>query len=114
MNRAGQRHGHRGEWLWLALHDSGDDAGLAFAVEGHAAGEHFVEHAAEGEDVAARVGILAFELLGRHVLECPEHRASLGQRLTRLRFRRKPRHARGGILSCRLELREAEVEELRA
>ena len=37
---------------------------------------HLVEHAAEREDVAARVGLVALELLGRHVLERPEDRAA--------------------------------------
>ena len=42
------------------------------AVEGAAAGHHLVEHGAEREDVGARVGRPAFELLGRHVLERAE------------------------------------------
>ena len=46
-------------------------------------GRHLVEHGAEREDVGARVGLLALELLGRHVLERPEDRALLRQRSAR-------------------------------
>jgi hypothetical protein len=46
-----------------------------------AAGRHLVEHAAERPDVAARVGLLAFELLGRHVLERADDGALGGERL---------------------------------
>ena len=42
---------------------------------------HLVEHRAEREDVRARVGLLAFELLGRHVLQRAEDRALRGERL---------------------------------
>ena len=41
---------------------------------------HLVEHAPEREDVRPRVGLLALELLRRHVLERPEDRAFLRQR----------------------------------
>src|ERR1035437_501363 len=43
------------------------------------AGEHFVEHAAGAEQVAARVDLLALQLLRRHVLKRPLDLALLGQ-----------------------------------
>ena len=36
------------------------------------AGEHFVQERTEREDVAARVRLLAVQLLGRHVLQRPD------------------------------------------
>ena len=90
-------------------HDRRDERGLVRAREGLLAGRHLVQHGAEGEDVRARVGFLAFELLGRHVLERAEDRALLRQvglgrqgRLARLRLRRFHR------------LGQAEVEQLDA
>jgi hypothetical protein len=77
-----------------------------------APGEQFVEHAAERPDVAARVGLAALELLGRHVLERAEQRALGGEPCRRLRERRERRArapARGGHRAG-----ESEVHELRA
>ena len=67
------------------------------------------------EDVDARVGLAALELLGRHVLERAEHDPALGQRLAGLHLGRRTGCARdrpraGG----RERLGEAEVEELDA
>ena len=62
--------GHRldgGDRRWIGGHHGRDEARLAGAHETSAAGDHLVEHCAEGEDVGARVGLFAFELLGRHV-----------------------------------------------
>ncbi len=42
---------------------------VAFAGERGAAGQHFVEHGAERENIAAAVEVLAFNLLRGHVLE---------------------------------------------
>ena len=52
-----------------------DQARLALALERLLARQHLVEHRAEREDVRARVGLAAFELLRRHVLKRPEDRA---------------------------------------
>jgi hypothetical protein len=43
----------------------GADAGVAF--EGAAAGEHFIEHGAEGEDVGAGIELFGVHLFGGHV-----------------------------------------------
>ena len=50
--------------LRLAIHDRGDERGLTVAAEGSLAGEDFVEHAAEGKNIGARIGRLALQLLG--------------------------------------------------
>jgi hypothetical protein len=70
-----------GDWLRLARHDRADEARLALAHEGPLARRHLVQHAAESPDVGAMVGLLSLELLGRHVLERPEHRAFAGEGL---------------------------------
>ena len=49
-------------------------AGVA-PLNARAPGQHFVEHAAEREDVGAVVGLLALDLLRRHVVERAEDRA---------------------------------------
>src|SRR5688572_31654244 len=48
----------------------------AAALEGPGAGEHLVEHAAEREEVAARVDGPPLHLLGRHVLRRPRERSA--------------------------------------
>ena len=47
--------------------DRGKSVGNGFAVKRHLAGEHFVQHAAEGPDVRAAVRGFAAGLLGGHV-----------------------------------------------
>ena len=47
-------------------------------AEGTLAGEHFVEHTTEREDVAAGVGGFATHLLGRHVADSAEDPTSIG------------------------------------
>ncbi len=69
----GQRRRH-------VAHDRADQAGLRRAGERPPAGRHLVQHAAEGPQVAARVGVAAIELLGRHVLERSDDGAFGGQR----------------------------------
>ncbi len=57
----------------LLVENSGDDGGRIRTVEGPAASEHFVQHATEREQVAARIGFLALQLLRRHVLQRAHH-----------------------------------------
>ena len=51
----------------LALDDGAEDVGERLALEGRAAGEHLVEHAAERPDVGAAIHRLPARLLRRHV-----------------------------------------------
>ncbi len=53
----------------LEREDRRDQVRLRLGGEGARAGEHFVEHRAEGEQIGARIGFLASHLLGRHVRE---------------------------------------------
>jgi hypothetical protein len=71
----------------LVVEDRANQARLALAFEGPPAGEHLVEHSAEREDVGARVHHLAFQLLGRHVLQRPEDCPLQRQRRTDRRHR---------------------------
>ena len=64
----------------LALQYCRQHAGSGLALERALAGGHLVEHGAQSEDVAARVGFLAFHLLRRHVLKRSNDRALRGQR----------------------------------
>ena len=60
--------------------NGGGDADLAFAFEGALAHGHFVEDCAEGENVGAGVGLFAFDLFGRHVLDSADDAAGGGER----------------------------------
>ena len=59
-------------------HDRGDQARLTFSPERFSPRCHLVERRAEGEDVRPRIGLLRFELLGRHVRERAENRSFAG------------------------------------
>ena len=59
--------------------DGGDQAGAVLPFERLLARGHLIQQSAEGEDVGARIGRRAFELLGRHVLERSHDRPLLGQ-----------------------------------
>src|SRR6185503_7591781 len=72
---------HLRGWRWLLVHDRRDETRLALAIERAPARRHLVEHAAQRPDVAAGVGLLALELLRRHVLERADDRAFGGERL---------------------------------
>ena len=96
----------------LLFHDRRDERGLARARERLAPRDHLVEHGAEREDVRARVGFLALELLGRHVLEGPEDRAGL--REVRGAGHGRQRRQAGLLRHGRHRLGEAEVEQLHA
>jgi len=56
-----------------------DDRVGGVAGEWHPAGRHPVEHAAEAEQVAALIDLLAGRLLGSHVRWRADHGPSLGQ-----------------------------------
>ena len=75
----------------LRRHDRRDQRGVRRPGEGLPSRRHLVEDAAEGPDVRPRVGVLSFELLRRHVLECPEDRPFLGQALLRRQCRQARR-----------------------
>jgi hypothetical protein len=70
-----------------------------------AAGQHFVQHETEGEDVGAGVGGLALRLLRRHVGHGSHHRARHTER------RRSVGDVNSGII---VDQRQAEVEQLEA
>ena len=80
----------------LVLHDRGDQRGRRRALVGAPPGGHLVEHAAQCPQVAARVGLAALELLGRHVVAGADERA-LGRewRCDRRRLRHRPRPGTG-------------------
>jgi hypothetical protein len=93
----------------ILLEDRGHGLARRVRMEGPLPREHLVEDRAESEDVRARVGGPALDLLGRHVAESSHDDARLRPggrgRQTRLRPR----------FSFRLsELGEAEVEDLHA
>ncbi len=71
------------------------------AGEGPAAGEHLVDHGAEGEEIRAVIHLLALDLLRRHVADRahdrPRHRRAAGER---------------AVLASRGLLGEAEVQDL--
>ena len=61
----------------LALEHRGERVGHVLSGEGAPAGQHLVEHASEGPDVAALVRRPALRLLGRHVGRRAEHHPRL-------------------------------------
>lgn len=96
-----------GDGSGFFFEDGGSDAELTPAVEGAMAGEHFVEHGAEREDVAAAVEFLAFNLFGRHVLKSADDGAFLGDGI--LLGRGSGERGESGLGSAGLG--EAEVEK---
>ena len=74
-------------------------------VEGAAAGGGFVEDAAEGENVGARVGLLAADLFGRHVRRGSGYDSGVGEERLGQRV--------GLRLRTLEQFREAEVDDLR-
>jgi hypothetical protein len=100
--------GARGQWSGLAFEYRGDDAGRRVPRKRPFTGDHFVEHAAEGEDICPGISRRALQLLRRHVVQgaqqCPctgqwTQRGELGEPCT-------------GDLNPRF--REAEIEQLRS
>jgi hypothetical protein len=89
----------------LALEDRRNHARRGLPVERAPAREHLVQHAPEAEDVAARVGVFAVQLLRRHVL----------QRAENLSFGRQSRRQRGVDIRQRAARRgQSEIEQLDA
>ena len=80
-----------------------DERGLARSRERALAGDHLVQHRAEGEDVGAGIDVVALQLLGRHVGQRAENLPVEGER----RGRRLLGDAAG-------HLGQAEVEQLGA
>ena len=89
----------------LLRQDRGDRVGRRVAAERPLPRQHLVEDRPEREDVRARVGGPAADLLGRHVAHRPEHDAGLGSR-------NRPQVGLRSAFLLRLELRETEVEDL--
>ena len=111
-SRAGGAHRlERRDRRRLLLHDRRDQRRLARSRNAFLPGRHLVEHRAEREDVRPRVGLLALELLRRHVLERAEDRAFLRQVGVLRRQRGQPRLR---LDRRRHRLRQPEVEQLHA
>ena len=92
------------------VEDRRDDARLALTLERTLARHHLVEDGPEREHVAATIGLLALHLLGRHVGDGSKNDAVLGQ----CRYGWQGGHGDTGRYAGHTQLREAEVEQLRA
>ena len=66
-----------GEFGRVFFEDCGHRLGRRVALERALAGQHFVEHRAQGKQIAPRVGGLPAHLLGRHVADRAHHRARM-------------------------------------
>ena len=64
---------------WIFVQDGVKDCAGGFALERERAGDHFVEHDAEGEEVGARIEVFAENLLGRHVGDRAHGSAGAGE-----------------------------------
>ena len=67
------------------------------AIKSPLTGEHLVEQGAERENIAARIHLIAFGLLRRHVRSGPDNRAPLGVWAWRFHTRRLGKFARRGL-----------------
>jgi hypothetical protein len=74
----------------------GDDRLWRRAGERRFAGQHLVQHRAEGVDVGSRVHRLAARLLGAHVGGCADRHARLGEPLAGLVARERAADAEVG------------------
>ena len=66
--------------LWSVFQDRAHHADGALSIESLSTGQHFVKDGAESKDVGTRVGLGAFELFGRHVMDAAQD-CSLGRRV---------------------------------
>src|SRR5262249_70246 len=91
----------------LGLDNLPDDAPPAPRIKPATSRDHFVEHGAEGKDVAPEVRLVALELFRRHVLQGAGDGALA---------RYGPRRRAVRMCGCQVApwLRDAEVEQLRA
>ena len=108
LEAGGDRLVRDGEIRRIFLEDRGHRLARRVGVERALAREHLVEDGAEREDVRARVGGLALDLLGRHVADRAHDHAGLGAR------GRRQVGLRSRALVDLRELGEAEVEDLDA
>ena len=67
----------------LTLENGGHRARRRLAGKRPRAGDHLVDHAPQREDVAPVIGVLALDLLRRHVVQRSEDRAGAGERRER-------------------------------
>jgi hypothetical protein len=59
----GRRHRlKRTDGQWVRLKNLGDQAGLALALKRLLARRHLIDHHAEGKNIGACIGLLAFQL----------------------------------------------------
>ncbi len=110
VERRRRRGRDRRERRRVVLEDGRDERCLALPREGLAPGGHLVEGGSEREDVASRVGLLSFELLGSHVLEGAEKR-SLGRHGRRVR-RHCGKPGQDRRRRSRFPFGKAEIQEL--
>ena len=95
-------------------------ADLAFPVKRPPARDRFIEHRAQRKNIRPRIRFLAFQLLGRHVLNRAQYLARGRKRRDRTdsadRLRRGKQGSRGAIgrHSGQRSLRQAEIHQLRA
>ncbi len=66
--------------IGILFQDGGGYADLAFAFECALTHRHLVENGAKRKNVGAGIGIFAFDLFGRHVLDGADNAAGGGQR----------------------------------
>ncbi len=105
LERCGERRGEIGQGRWVLPQDGGQGLGHGVPDERPLPAQHFVEHAAQGEEVGARVRPLSHRLLRGHVAGGSQHRA-------RVRAPRLGLQARL-VLGRRLQVGgQAEVEDL--
>jgi hypothetical protein len=105
-----QRRLHIVEWRRLFLENGRHKSGLRVPDERSPAGEQLVQHDTEREQIAARVRILPFYLLRRHISQRAHHGTGGGGAGEGTCERRILRTSAGGAF----DLRDAEVEHLHA
>src|SRR5206468_4292226 len=84
---AGNLFSRRGQLGWLSFQNRRQGLRRGLARDGEPPRDHFIQHAAKGENIAASVGRRAPDLFRRHIAYGPQDHAFLGDGL-RLRFLR--------------------------